>query len=130
MVHIFDGAKLVNQTINADGSYTLEIEFVLNSGEEYHGKIDDLVLFGYNDVTGRDYLEYSLLFTEDGKTDLGKVTRKDLGNGVFVYTINLSKEDYMQCLTDIVCGIDVHYSTYINDEMVKKSYQTIELEIN
>ena len=130
MVHIFDGAKLVNQTINADGSYTLEIEFVLNSGEEYHGKIDDLVLFGYNDVTGRDYLEYSLLFTEDGKTDLGKVTRKDLGNGVFVYTINLSKEDYMQCLADIVCGIDVHYSTYINDEMVKKSYQTIELEIN
>ena len=40
-----------------------EIEFVLNSGEEYHGKIDDLVLFGYNDVTGRDYLEYS-----EGKT--------------------------------------------------------------
>lgn len=131
LVHIFDGAKLVNQTINADGSYMLEIEFVLNSGEEYHGKIDDLVLFGYNDViTGRDYLEYSLLFTEDGKTDLGKVTRKDLGNGVFVYTINLSKEDYMQCLTDIVCGIDVHYSIYINDEIVKKSYQTIELEIN
>ena len=125
LVNIFDGATLVKETENADGTYTLEIEVTLKSGEGYYGQLDDLVLFGYSEADGSDYVEYSLLYAEDGETSTGKVVTEDKGNGVFKYTITITAEDYATCGSELTCGIDVYYSTYINEEMASASYYTV-----
>ena len=70
-------------------------------------------------------IEYSLLYAEDGETSTGKVVTEDKGNGVFKYTITITAEDYATCGSNLTCGIDVYYSTYINEEMASASYYTV-----